>query len=219
MGKFKDLTGMKFGRLVVLKMLPPEGRHYQWLCRCDCGVEKQVRTDHLLSGRSLSCGCRQREGVKVWARKHGHSPRSGVSGEYSSYHSMLQRCYNPKQKWFKNYGGRGIKVCDRWRESFEAFLEDMGPRPEGLLLERIRNDGDYEPGNCKWATRSEQMRNTRVTRQLTWNGETRVIVAWAEKLGIPAQIIHSRLFAGWTEAEALGTPYVKGDRWAARRKA
>jgi hypothetical protein len=120
---------------------------------------------------------------------------------------MLERCYNPKQKYYKNYGGRGIKVCARWRKSFENFLEDMGRRPPKMTLNRIDNDGDYTPKNCNWATRKEQMRNSRLARILEYEGEKRSVPEWATKLGLPKRVIHSRLFAGWPVERALGTPY------------
>ena len=211
MGKRKDLVGARYGRLVVLSSLPAKGGHYSWLCRCDCGVEKPIRAEHLLNGKSQSCGCRQREDVAQWARTHGHcvgrNEGKQVSPEYTTYYSMIWRCYDKKQKYYKNYGGRGIKVCARWRKSFENFFEDMGPRPPGTTLNRIDNDGDYTPKNCNWATREEQMRNSRSVRFIEYAGERRNVSAWAEKLGIPRGIIYRRLWDGWTEKRALSTPY------------
>jgi hypothetical protein len=144
-------------------------------------------------------------------RTHGHcvgrNDGKKVSPEYTTYHSMLERCYNRKQKYYKNYGGRGIKVCARWRKSFENFLSDMGRRPPGLTLNRIDNDGDYTPKNCNWATRKEQTRNSRTARFIEYGGERRTVSEWADKLRVPRQVIYHRLFDGWTEERALSTPY------------
>jgi len=135
-------------------------------CRCECGTDKVVRADHVSSGRSLSCGCLAREVNAILHFKHGHGGRRHViknSGTYSSWRSMFQRCENPKSISFPNYGGRGITICERWRE-FANFLADMGERPIGLSLDRKNNDGNYEPGNCKWSTRREQALNQRPRR-------------------------------------------------------
>lgn len=221
MGKFVDLTGKQYGRLTVLKLIPPEGGRTYWYCKCSCGKTTATRADSLLDGRSQSCGCLQREGVAQWARKHGHcvgiNEGKHVSREYTTYYSMLWRCYEPKQKYYKNYGGRGIKVCARWRKSFQNFLSDMGPRPPGMTLHRKDNDGNYTPKNCCWATRKEQMRHSRASRILEYDGKKKSVPEWAEQLSLPGQVIHSRLFGGWSVERALSTPYVRGDRWATRR--
>lgn len=131
----------------------------------------------------------------------------GMSGSrtYESWGQMFKRCGNPKHSSHVRYGGRGISVCARWK-SFTAFLEDMGERPEGTSLERIDNNGNYEPGNCRWATKKEQQRNMRSNRLLTHNGRTMCIAEWAETAGISALTLHSRLNIGWTIDEALSIP-------------
>lgn len=198
MSAAKNLAGMTFGRLTVLEKTDKRtNSKIVWQCQCECGTTKLVSSTDLLHGEAKSCGCFRRE-VK---RTHGRV----YSGEYGSWDKMIQRCRNPNTVSFHRYGGRGIKVCERWR-LFENFLADMGERPAGMSLDRIDNDGHYEPGNCRWATRTEQSRNMSRNRLLTFNGETMPVSAWAEKLRLPRKVLEGRLRNGWSIDRALTTP-------------
>ncbi len=163
----RDLTDKVFGALTALS---PTSDRYRgsivWKCICTCGRIAKVTSVGLVAGNTKSCGCR------ATVVKHGHSRRSGArklrTPEYQTWEGMKQRCHNPRFPRFKDWGGRGIIVCDRWRDDFKAFLEDMGARPSsGHSIDRINNDGNYEPSNCRWATTSEQSANKRpVTREV-----------------------------------------------------
>lgn len=157
-----SLIGQRFERLHVQSdsdMRDESGRVI-WNCLCDCGKARQAVGRDLTSGRTTSCGCKKSERAKTAAVRHGHASHEERSREYRSWASMMTRCTNPKYEHWERYGGRGISVCQRWLDSFENFLADMGQRPEGTSLDRYPNpDGNYEPGNCRWATRVEQRAN------------------------------------------------------------
>jgi hypothetical protein len=164
-----DLTGKRFGRLIAIRHVEFWGRAAVWLCKCDCGRAKKIRSSFLRRGVTRSCGCLMKEASEQRARhqftKHGHTAQNSVTREYRSWNSMTVRCTNPKAKEFSRYGGAGIKICKRWG-SFKNFLADMGPRPIGKTLDRYPNPyGDYKPSNCRWATLSEQQHNRRTTRK------------------------------------------------------
>jgi hypothetical protein len=158
-----DITGRRYGRLVVVGLYAtatPTCRQRKWLCRCDCGTNAIVSISSLINGHVQSCGCLYRE-TRPWKHGHSHSrvDRWGTR-TYHSWASMITRCMRPTHESFRWYGGRGIKVCYRWW-TFVNFLADMGERPPGKTLDRIDNDGNYEPGNCRWATPKEQNANQR----------------------------------------------------------
>ena len=157
------MIGSRFGGWVVVAFSHKKRSGPYYLCKCDCGTERIVFRGNLKSGKTRSCGCLVSTHIAENATKHGHAKTSShpASPTYSSWSSMLTRCYNEKSKTYKNYGGRGISVCERWH-TFLNFLDDMGEKPEkGMSIERINNDGNYEKSNCKWATTKEQNRNKR----------------------------------------------------------
>lgn len=182
-----------FGKLLVIENAGRNKHgHKLYKCKCDCGTEKIVRADTLLSGKVSSCGCSRGN------HKHGMSRTS----TYQCWNAMLARCTNSNDSSYKDYGGRGIIVCKEWYK-FENFYSDMGERPEGLSLERIDNNGNYEPNNCRWATRIEQQNNRRSNLILTLNGESHNITEWANKLKVNENSLRSRLSYGWTIEETL----------------
>jgi hypothetical protein len=153
-----NLTGQRFGRLAVLQEAGARHGNRYWRCECDCGGETTVRTKSLRNGDTNSCGCLWLEIIKASNATH----RLTETPEYRAWRAAKDRCYNPNTWNFHNYGGRGISMCDRWRNSFEAFYADMGPRPSAQhSIDRINNDGNYEPDNCRWSTRKEQRANRR----------------------------------------------------------
>lgn len=201
MAKFRDLTGMTFGRLTAVEV---HGRTSAgavvWQCSCACGGSHTASSQSLVDGKVKSCGC--------WKSSHpAHNRTHNMKSHplYLVWSAMLNRCRNPNVRGYENYGGRGIKVCERWRD-FSAFYTDMGERPAGQTLERINNDGDYEPGNCRWATRREQGSNKRNSRYIEANGESLPLSEWARRLGCSHAAILARIAAGMTEADAVTLP-------------
>jgi hypothetical protein len=187
----QDITGLTFGRLVAEQYIGVQQGHHCWLCRCSCGKAKVLPSGHLRSGATKSCGCLHDEVAGDNNRTHG------LSKTYFDRIRlrMLGRCYNRFAHNFKHYGGRGISVCTRWRESLVAFAEDMGPRPTiRHTLDRIDNNGNYEPSNCRWATKVQQMRNTRTNTLIEFRGKTQCLKAWSIEIGVNASTLCNRLY-------------------------
>lgn len=169
--RYHDLTSQVFSRLTVLSYAGKRGHDSLWLCRCSCGKEKKVRYSGLTRGSTTSCGCYRAEvHAKRRERPEGHQ-RTNKNPLCRIYYSMLTRCYNERNPGYRNYGAKGIKVCQRWRDSFDAFVDDMGPRPDGASIDRIDVYGDYEPDNCRWASRLTQASNTRRVLKFRWKGK------------------------------------------------
>jgi hypothetical protein len=196
-------TGSTFGRWTILGPASDAGKKTRWQARCQCGTLRDVSTTHLLSGKSASCGC-ARKGV---ALTHGDAK----TRTHSIWLNMKARCLNPRNASYPDYGGRGIKVCDRWLD-YEAFRADMGRSPEGMSIERRDNNGNYEPGNCHWATIQEQANNRRNNTRLTLNGRTQTIAQWARELGVSESLLSYRVQEGWDDTRILTEPSLKTQR-------
>ena len=198
-----NFSGRRFGRLCVLGEAERRGDQRYWVVACDCGTTKTVRQLHLSAGVVRSCGCLQKETAAEIGRQRATHSMSGAP-IYAVYRTMLARCMNPASDQYATYGGRGIKVCGRWVESFESFLADMGHRPSAShSIDRIDPNGHYEASNCRWATAKEQANNTRRTKFLTANGETLPVAIWSEKLGLSSKTIWTRLSRGASDQQAL----------------
>ena len=199
------MEGLRFGSLTVLRREGSTPRNNggavaTWRCRCDCGQTVVVRGYKLRQGAKKACGI------------NGHHYRTAfvesTKSENRIWNGMLQRCYNPKSKAWSNYGGRGIKVCKRWKESFENFLNDMGPRPSpNHSIDRHPDmNGNYEPTNCRWATPTEQGLNRRDTVLVVFRGKTITVSEYAKEIGVYSGMIRRRLVRGWSVEDALTTP-------------
>lgn len=185
-----NLTGQRFGRLCVQTEAGKRGKHLVWVCLCDCGKQTIVSTTALRQGKQLSCGCLRDEKLIQRSIKHGASRNYKMAKEYKAWAAAKQRCENPNDRKYYRYGARGIKMCDRWRNSFSNFLEDMGDKKPKTSLERINLDGNYEPGNCIWASMKTQMNNTSKNIRVEFNGEVKTLSEWAAKLGIDYKRLH-----------------------------
>jgi hypothetical protein len=204
-----DVTGQRFGRLVVVSRANVRKGYAAWNCVCDCGANVVASGSNLRNGQTRSCGCLRRETTASRSLTHGHSVGYAYTGTYSSWCNIKARCLNPQHKNYARYGGRGITVCERWRDSFQSFLEDMGEKPAGAWVERVDNERGYEPGNCVWATPREQNNNRRDSRFLELNGHKQTMAQWARELGLTVGTLFSRLDRGWSVERALTEPVDK----------
>lgn len=212
----KMLTGQRFGRLLVLYDTGErKNRYVVWRCRCDCGGEVDVTTNNLASGHTKSCGCYNRERTIETHTIHGMARHGGRHPVYIVWRGMLQRCENPNALEYRNYGGRGIKVCDEWHEfiSFRDWALAHGWQ-KGLTLDRIDNNAGYSPDNCHWTTRKAQARNRRTNRLVTFNGKTQTIVDWAEEMDISYSVLSSRINKLYWPIECALTEPVKAKELA-----
>lgn len=195
-------VGYRSGRIVTVEVVSRDSKgNAYWLCKCDCGETTTVSQCSIKSGDTRSCGCYREEtsGKSNW--KHGKTK----TRTYSVWSDMKARCAGKTEQCRKDYAARGITVCDRWLDSFENFLADMGEQPDGMMLERKDNDKGYDPDNCTWATRKEQNRNRRSVRYLTHNGVTKKLCEWADEYKISSMKLRSRIDSGWEVGRALTT--------------
>lgn len=210
------MAGTRFGRWTALEATKSKtylsGAKIQFReCRCDCGTMQFVSEYKLRTGHSRSCRCLQAEVTARRSLKHGFSKRGKRSRIYGIWCNMITRCANQAAPCYEDYGLRGITVCDRWLNSFENFLEDMGEPPQGLTIDRCNNDLGYFKENCAWKTPVDQARNRRNSLKLTFDGQTMTIIEWSEKLRVGYRMLKARYHAGWTVEQILTVP-TRGDR-------
>lgn len=196
MGTFKDITGQKFGRLTAIKYLGKS----KWRCKCDCGSLTETYSGHLMNGHTKSCGCLNHEPT-IGNTTHGKSN----TRLFHIWTSMKQRCYNSNHKHYKNYGGRGIAVCDEWKNDFQAFYDwaiNNGYQ-EGLTIDRIDNNCNYEPNNCRWVDNITQQNNRRNNVYLTYNGKTQTMKQRSNELNVNVKTLYTRKFKNWNVHDIL----------------
>jgi len=199
-----DTIGQRFGRLVV-KGITWDFRAWAE-CQCDCGKIHQVRVHRLRSGETKSCGCLKAEVLKTCNIKHGAARGNRATSTYKSWLGMKERALNTDHHAYQRYGGRGITICDRWVNSFEAFLEDMGECPVGMSIDRINNDGNYEPTNCRWATAQQQSENRKSNIWIEHQGQRMLIAHWAKRIGMTHSSLRERFKKGWSVERCLTQP-------------
>lgn len=212
MGRFKDLTGQKFDRLTVIKRVgTSKSGKVLWLCECSCREHNQITTttSNLITGNTKSCGCLAKESASRTGKAntiHGDTD----TRLYRIFRGMKDRCYNSKNKDYARYGGRGIKVCEEWLNDYITFKKwaTSNGYQEDLTIERKDFDKDYCPENCKWISMSQQQRNKSNNRVITYNGESKILVEWAEQFNIPYNVLCARINErGHTFEEAINMPY------------
>jgi len=209
-------TTKKYGRLKPIRFLHKNNDNRDvWLFLCDCGNEHTVNIKDVKSGHSKSCGCLARELLVKRNYKHGHSKHNNIgTPEFKAWLQMKKRIFDKTYHAYEHYKERGINICDRWldkEKGFINFYKDMGRHPgKDYSLDRINNSGNYEPDNCRWATRKEQMNNTSSNKFITYNGVTLTQAQWTEKIGLPnSNVIHKRIKRGWSIEKTLTTPLMR----------
>lgn len=214
MAKAMNLENQRYGRAIVLKRVENKGRYVRWLCKCDCGNEFIALTQHLRSGSVKSCGCLLKEiasqkFIKLNTKHGKHKTRL-----YKIWAAIKGRCFNKNNCAYKNYGARGITICEEWINNYPAFEEwaNANGYNDTLTIDRIDVNGNYCPENCRWATRREQQNNRRVNHYIEYNGEKKTIAEWARTLKIPHNRISGRLSRGWSIKNALSRKKYQGKR-------
>lgn len=209
-----DLTGRRFEKLAVLSCTVRHGRR-RWLCRCDCGTEKDLAQSSLINGKAIDCGCGESERRSLAYRSHGATLNGKKTPTYETWRGMKMRCDMPNNVAYHRYGGRGIQICERWRD-YGNFLADMGERPKGMTLDRIDTDGNYEPGNCRWADKHEQSQNRETTRVFQTPEGAMTSADLETRFGVKAKNVGRWARWGWTDAEiytrAKIGPLARGQR-------
>lgn len=207
MKNFVDLTGKKYNYLTIIKFSHYKSNYRYWLCRCDCGVEKSIREDLIVKNKTISCGCYNIIKIKKTNTKHGlWSHRL-----HNVWSSIKTRCYNKKSHAYKNYGGRGITMCDEWKNNFKSFYDwaMSNGYQDNLTIDRINNNGNYEPLNCRWVDMKTQSNNKRNNKMITYKNETLSVSEMARKYDITVDRLSKRLYAGWSVQKAIETPVNK----------
>lgn len=213
------MIGRQFGEWTVIAFDGCDGKNTTYLCRCSCGTERHLRKNVLIHGLSKSCGCKRGEHISVATKNKSKTPHSnpfkgtgeGKTRLHVIWDGMKKRCNCLTDKHYKWYGARGIKVCNEWSNSFQTFKTwalENGYEPS-LEIDRIDNDGNYEPSNCRWVTRQQQMYNTRRNRMITYNGETKCMSEWGKAMNLSPDLIYDRLKRGWSIEKTLTTPVKK----------
>ena len=204
--KYSAYIGQTFGRYTVESAYVAKRGNARFKCVCSCGNRTDVPAPAVIKGQARSCGCLRDEENR---EKYGRHRRSRTP-IYKTWQSMKERCHNPTCHAYPLYGGRGITVCERWRNSFDAFLEDMGERPVGMSIDRIDNNKGYEPSNCRWATVIDQSNNRSTNRFLTIDGVSKTVTEWGRQVGKSRAVIKERLKRGWSERDAVFEPLKNG---------
>lgn len=211
MKQVNDLTGMRFGRLEVLRESTLKGKHKMWLCLCECGNTTEVLGLNLKRGNTKSCGCLRKE----LGREIGKRSTHGLSGTrlFEIWHGMKQRCHNKNSANYKHYGARGIKVCDEWKSDFKAFYEwaMANGYSDELSIDRIDVNKGYQPNNCRWVNNKTQCNNKRSNRLISFDGETMTVTQWAERYGVPVETLRSRLRRSKTIEEVFANLVIRKD--------